>query len=213
MGMRGHLRQLTPDEMARLQRNPKAVKKLIEGKVRSKAAETKAAMERAQQIKATAVAAGNLSDPAEQERVRALILKELAGAGITLQAGPTEDGLNLEKSWHVLHYLLTGEAEEAPPPLGNAILGGEEIGEDLGYGPARFLTPQQVRDVATGLAAISKDDLRSRFHLDAMIEAHIYPCKSNNEGEVELAQDYFDHLSRYYADAAASGNAMLLWVV
>jgi hypothetical protein len=67
--------------------------------------------------------------------------------------------LNLEKSWHVLHYLLTGKAEKAPPPVGNAILGGQDIGGDLGYGPARFLTPQQVREVRIALSAISKDGL------------------------------------------------------
>jgi hypothetical protein len=73
--------------------------------------------------------------------------KELAGVGVKVGAGvdhgPTEDGLNLEKSWHVLHYLLTGKAEKAPPPVGNAVLGGQDIGGDRGYGPARFLTPQQ----------------------------------------------------------------------
>ena len=82
---------------------------------------------------------------------------------------------------------------------------------DLGYGPARFLTPQQVHEVATALEAISKDDLSARFDLKAMMAARIYPCK--DDSELELAQDYFEQLLRYYADAAANGNAMLLWVV
>ncbi len=211
MGMRGHVRQITPDELERLRRDPRVVRTLIYGKVRKNSDKTKVALERAQQIATDARAAGILSDPAEQERVRNEILQELAGAGILVQDGPNEEGLNLEKSWHVLHYLLTGKAEEAPPPLGNAILGGKEIGDDLGYGPARFLTPPQVREVATALAAISKDELAARFDLNAMIAAHIYPVR--DESELELAQHYFEHLSRYYAHAAASSNAMLLYVV
>jgi len=213
MGMRGQLRQLAPAELERLQRNPKSVEELVHGKVPADHGKMLAALQRTQKIALDARAAGVLNDPAEKERVRAQILKELSGVGVDLgvEAGPGKNGLNLEKSWHVLHYLLTGKAEEAPPPLGNAILGGEEIGEDLGYGPARILTPQQVREVAAALASISKDDLRWRFDLKAMMAARIYPVR--DESELELALEYFEHLSRYYGGAAASGNAMLLWVV
>lgn len=38
----------------------------------------------------------------------------------------------------------------------------------------------------------------------------IHPCR--DQSEVELAQHYFERLTRYYADAAASGNGMLSWV-
>ena len=215
MGMRGHVRQITPAELKHLQRNPESVNEIIRGKVRPDPAKMLAVLQRTQQIALDARAAGILDDPGEKERVRAEILKELAGAGInvgvSVDEGPSEDGLNLEKSWHVLHYLLTGKVEDAPPPLGNAILGGKEIGEDFGYGPARFLTPQQVHEVAAALVLISKDDLSARFDLKAMKAARIYPI--SDESELELAQGYFEQLSRYYAGAAASGNAMLLWVV
>jgi hypothetical protein len=209
MGMRGHVRQITPVELQSFQRNPKKVKEAVYGKVCAGAPKMKATLERVQKI-ALQARALNLS-AVEQEKVRAEILKELSCAGGGFNDGPDENGLNLEKSWHVLHYLLTGKAEEAPPPLGNAILGGTEIGDDLGYGPARFLTPQQVREVATALAPISKEDLAQRFDLDAMMTANIYPVQ--DESELEMAQHYFEHLSRYYAEAAASGKAMLLYVV
>ena len=215
MGMRGHLRHITPTELDRLQRNPENVKELVHGKAPAHLGAMLAVLQRTQKIALDARAAGILNDPLERERVRAQIFKELDGAGVNVGAGvddgSAEDGLNLEKSWHVLHYLLTGKAEEAPPPLGNAILGGEEIGGDLGYGPARFLTPQQVREVALALAAISKGDLRERFDLKAMKAANIYPVR--DKSELELAQGYFELLSRYYAEASAQGNAMLLWIV
>ena len=127
MGMRGHLRQLAPAELEQLQQNPKSIAELVQGKGHAGRAKVMAALDRAQKIKLDAQAAGALNDPAERELVRARILKELAGAGINVgvavadaptQDGLNEDGLNLEISWHVLHYLLTGEVEEAPPPLG-----------------------------------------------------------------------------------------------
>jgi hypothetical protein len=215
MGMRGRLRSITRSEMDWLQSNPDEVQSFIQGSIQKSAAGKQAALERAQAIAIKARAEVDLSNPAEQEKVRAQILKELAAGGIHVQGRPKdggqhEDGLNLEKSWQVLHYLLTGHAEEAPPPLGNAILGGTAIGDDLDYGPVRFLTPDQVREVATALASVTKEDLKQRFNLKAMIAAHIYPVR--DESELELAQDYFDELSHYYTDAAANASAMLLWI-
>jgi hypothetical protein len=57
--------------------------------------------------------------------------------------------LDLGKSWHAIHYLLTGTGWEiGEGAAGAAILGGDEIGEDGGYGPARVLDPESVRATA-----------------------------------------------------------------
>jgi hypothetical protein len=209
MGMRGHLRQITPAELSDIQRNPKDVKKLVQGKTRGNRLRLMTTMIRLQKVAAEARAM-SLS-PEEQEKVRAGIVKELQAAGLNLEGGADQNGLNLEKSWHVLHYLLTGKPEDAPPPLGNAILGGKEIGPDLGYGPVRFLDPDEVREVASALSTITSEDLARRFDLQAMIAANIYPVR--DESELQMAQEYFQHLARYYSEAVAAGNAMLLYVI
>lgn len=122
---------------------------------------------------------------------------------------PDEDGVSVGKSWHSLHYLITGSAEEIDSPLGNAILGEKKIGPDLGYGPARFLDATQVREVSFALNKVAADDLARRFNLDAMKAAKVYAC--HDKGELELAQHYFQHLVKYYAEAAKRGDAMLLY--
>jgi hypothetical protein len=210
--MIGHLRQITPAELKDLQSNPNAVRDTVHGETPWTVRRVQDALQRIEETSKELRARAAGKTPAERQQIRSQLLKELAaGAGAAFPYGPDEVSLSLEKSWHVLHYLLTGEAEEAPPPLGNAILGGTEIGGDLGYGPARFLSPQQVREVAAALATISKVDLAKRFDLDAMIKAHIYPCR--DEDELEMAQHHFEHLSPYYADAAKNGNAMLLYII
>jgi hypothetical protein len=209
--MYGHVRQITPEQLNQLQLNPESLEQFLFGKTEANAPAIRAALERVQEIAKIAKAKGRTQDPAEIEKTRALILKELRGTGLRVQDGVREEGLSLEKSWHALHYLLTGTTEVGPPPLGNAILGGEEIGEERDYGRVRFLTAQQVRDVALALGSLSKEDLAERFDVKKMKAASvIYPCRDYSE--FELAQHYFEQLSRYYADAAASGNAMLLWV-
>ena len=208
MGMRGYLRQITVSQLHDLQRNPETVNGLVQGKDGDNP-QLMATLARLQKEAAT-LRTMNLS-PEEQEKHRARFLKELNAVGAVLPDGTEESGLSLEKSWHVLHYLLTGKPEEAPPPLGNAILGGREIGPDLGYGPARFLTPEEVREVSLALSRITAQDLARRFDLPAMIAAHIYPVRDENE--LEIAQPYFEQLARYYSEAAAAGHAMLLYVV
>jgi len=210
MGMIGHVRQITPDELHELQRNPESVRKLVHRKMLSNAGNIRAALERVQTIALRSAGSKSASDPLASEQVRAQILKELESTGVKLPGEESDDGLSLEKSWHSLHYLLTGRVEEAAPPLGNAILGGVPIGDDLGYGPGRFLTPELVREVSRALSKFTPDELARRFDLDAMSAANIYACA--DEDELEIAQSYFEQLVQYYADAATRGNAMLLWI-
>jgi hypothetical protein len=209
--MYGRLRRITFVELERLQSNPESVEEFVSGKALANAGAAEDALARVQKLVTEFQMSAKASDPAEQEKIRASILKDLEASGVRIPGESTEEGLSLEKSWHVIHYLLTGKIDEAPPPLGNAVLGGEEIGEERDYGPVRFLTPQEVREVAEALASISKDDLLRRFDIESMRSAQvIYPIRSTSEGE--LAQHYFERMSHYYADAAASGDAMLLWI-
>jgi len=209
--MYGRLRQITPDELGQFQRDPATLEQFLFGEAEANAPKIRAALARVQDIAREAKARGQVDDPADREKTRALILKELMGTGVRVQDGSTEKGLSLEKSWHALHYLLTGKTEAAPPPLGNAILGGEEIGEERDYGRVRFLTPQQVREVAEALAAISKEELPGRFDVKRMkVSKVIYPCR--DQQELDIALDYFGQLVGYYSDAAKRGNAMLLYI-
>ncbi len=124
-----------------------------------------------------------------------------------------DEGVDLNKLWHILHYLLTGSALGGGSPLANAILGGEEIGSDMGYGPARFLTPSQVREVADALSRVSNEELARRFDPEAMDAAEIYGAGRGADPELaEYALEYLPQLVSYYSDAAAKGYAMLLYI-
>lgn len=129
-------------------------------------------------------------------------------------SGPrSERYLDTDKSWHLTHFLLTGNAWEGAEPICNAVLGGTEIGEDLGYGPARFLTPGQVQEVAAALAPISSEQLWSRFDPKAVEVAEIYPdgWKGNQE-ERDYVSGYFQQLKDFFAEATKTNDAIILWL-
>src|ERR1700733_10559446 len=83
--------------------------------------------------------------------------------------------LDVDKAWHGIHFLLNGEAWEGTPPL-DFIVGGQAIGDiDVGYGPARGFSADEVAAIAAALHPITAETLRARFDPAAMMAADIYP--------------------------------------
>ena len=63
-----------------------------------------------------------------------------------------ENCIDVDKAWHGIHYLLAGDTWGGDPPLANVVLGGTAIGDDVGYGPARYLTADEVRAIGDALS-------------------------------------------------------------
>src|SRR5262245_64253634 len=95
----------------------------------------------------------------------------------SLMSGSNGNGneLEVDKSWHGLHFLLTGSAWEGSFPLNFIVAGGQEVGDDLGYGPARALRSEDVAKVDAALDPLTMDELRRRFDASRMSELEIYP--------------------------------------
>jgi len=124
-------------------------------------------------------------------------------------AGPV---LDIHKSWHGLHWLLCQEAWDGPEPLKHAVLGGEEVGEDMGYGPARLVDATKVHAVAEALAGISHETLERRYDARAMAAAQIYAFDPDDTSWREDFLDAFDRVKQYFTDAADRGHSILVWL-
>lgn len=123
------------------------------------------------------------------------------------------DQLDIDKTWHAIHYLLTGTTWGGDGPLANAVLGGLPLGEeDVGYGPARFIRRRQVAETSQALQEISSEQLWSRFDAKAMRKAQIYPEFEGGDEDREYVCSYFEDLKKFFAAAAADGDAMILYL-
>jgi len=121
--------------------------------------------------------------------------------------------LDIDKAWHAIHFCLTGDPWAGKPPLANAVLGGTSLGDDLAYGPARFLTAEQVQDVATALNGISMEDFVTRCDFVAMNKARIYPSNwVGSPEDLKYITSYYSGVVDFFNKAARENNAMLLYI-
>lgn len=144
-------------------------------------------------------------------------LLSLSGARMPKLAGePVESGggpvLDIHKSWHGLHWLLCQQPWDGPEPLKHAVLGGQEIGEDMGYGPARLVDAATVRGVADALGNISHDMLEQRYNPKAMAAAQIYSFDPADTDWRDDFLDAFDRVKQLFTDAAGRGHSVLIWL-
>jgi hypothetical protein len=152
-------------------------------------------------------------------------MREFLDASVEDQDELGADFLDVDKSWHGIHFLLTGdkgrvaresrvEAEsvrEGEPPLRWAVIAPTEIGEDIGYGPARVLTPDQVIEVSKALAPVTADKLKRKCDWQLMNDSEIYP-RGWRAGDEEYIAENFTQLKKLYESAARRRMGVIQWL-
>jgi hypothetical protein len=96
--------------------------------------------------------------------------------------------------------------------LKHAVLGGEAVGGDLGYGPARLVDAKTVTKVAASLATLDETDLRRRFDPRTMVNAKIYCVGTDDDDMIDLLLYAFGKVRELFAAAATRRAAVLVWL-
>lgn len=128
------------------------------------------------------------------------------------------DLLDIDKTWEAIFYLLTGypvaEIENAKPPLSWTLFSGQlvDVDQDMGYGPAHYLTAEQVKQVSKELESISSESLRQKYDGKKMNEAGIYPQIWDEPESIEYLLDNFELLQEFYKDAGNSNMAVITFI-
>ncbi len=120
----------------------------------------------------------------------------------------SEDFLDIDKSWHGIHFLLTGDVWEGAPPERDVILGGEALGEDVGYGPARFLSTEEVKNVHNYLSTLESNTLKENYNPEELEKNEIYP-NGWGEEDYDYLAGYFEDLKKFY-EKASNENKMVI---
>ena len=124
--------------------------------------------------------------------------------------------LSIEKAWQAIHFVLTGNPMESDgSPLGNAVLGGREVGDDMGYGPARLLVPNEVKKTAEALEKISTEEFAKRIPKSDFANNDIYVFSGEDPEDEDIIEElsgYYTELRTHFQESAARGDGMLLYI-
>ena len=122
--------------------------------------------------------------------------------------------IDVDKSWHGMHYLLTRSAEGGTPPLDFLLEGGRTVGdEDVGYGPAWVFTAAETRGIAAAVAAISDEELRARYDPRAMDAADVYPSRiwvRDGDEALDYVMEYIAILRVTLQEAVEMNRGLML---
>jgi hypothetical protein len=147
------------------------------------------------------------------ERMQALGLRlpgQPPASGGGTQASGKGASLSLDKAWHGVHYLLCGKVEPGADLASQAVMGGTEVGEDLGYGPARYFDANKVAAIARELTRPNLEaEMTARFDPAQMANLGIYPGQFDAADDRQWLMDAFQKLRQFYVDASAASLAVI----
>ena len=129
--------------------------------------------------------------------------------------------LDIDKAWGGILYLLTGKAfasgspEDEVDSINRIFFSAQFFDEDMdvGYGPAHYLTPEQVAGINHKIASLTEADLKSHYDPEAMNkEEKLYPSLDWNEKIFDYLYFHFQAFQSFFAIAASRGEAIVTYL-
>jgi hypothetical protein len=119
---------------------------------------------------------------------------------------------NIEKDWHTLAYLLTGESKIGEEhrdgeTLYNVIYGGLDTVVMTGYGPVRYFDSALVAEVVDALATVDRQAISQRFDPAQMAKLGIYAAPEEREREAVLA--VIEKLAAFFQTAVTAREEII----
>ncbi|MDM1044121.1 YfbM family protein [Myroides sp. 1354] len=162
---------------------------------------------------------GNLLRVSQADLARYQADSQLFEDRIYKEYDDTDEAMvDLDKSWHVLAFLLGETKDEFEDhPMAGLIFGKHTLDEnqDVGYGPARYLTADEVKELNQTLTQLTNEEIKKRFS-PALCEEHdIYPSFWAGEDAEDLWEYIHDNLQvlrTAYQKAADQDEAMITYL-
>jgi len=127
------------------------------------------------------------------------------------------DQVDLDKAWHTLHFLFTGDAWGGLFPEGFLVSCGKPVGSvDVGYGPARMFDPKEVQAIAAFVESQQADTMRKKLNPKKLLEEQIYPNFGSESAVTDEDWAYiagaFESASAFIRETNRRGMAMLVYL-
>lgn len=128
----------------------------------------------------------------------------------------TENLTDIDKSWDGIIFLLTGQGvATAEHHLVRVLFSGQLIDEeqDLGYGPAHYLTPEEVEELNHEISKITVADLKLKYNPEKMKALEVYPIIwDEGDDAFDYIADGFLQVQKAFADATNKREAIITFL-
>jgi len=122
--------------------------------------------------------------------------------------------LAIEKSWQAIHFVLNGDPWKGSGAVFNAVLGGSEVGEEMGYGRPRYVNPFQVVQTSTALDRMTDDEFKKKAQAANFAGKGIYVYGDRlSADDLEELLYYFRQIRAFFRSAADKGQGILLGIL
>jgi hypothetical protein len=186
MGMVYVLRRATDEQLSFLRRRPELLERFLFDEPREAAVKATGLMDKL-------VSAFGFKAPAE-----------------TL-GEPREEGdeIDLDKSWHLLHFLLAGSADGTEAPESTLLQDWPQIGDvEVGWGRAWAIDSEGIRRFDTALTQVREDELFARFDTAEMTRQDVYlgdTFEGDERSGCEYVLEYLLILRTFVSETARRG--------
>ena len=123
--------------------------------------------------------------------------------------------IDIDKSWDGINFLLTGSiVGDSDNPLEKVLFSMQyiDVNQDLGYGPANYVTPSQVKELNEIISKISSEDLSKKYDSKKMAELELYPNAWDELDMQSYLMDNFKSVQDIYAIAAKNDQAIITFL-
>jgi hypothetical protein len=133
-----------------------------------------------------------------------------------LRVWRTGEEIDLDKIWHVIHFVLTGSAGKSDRPEGSLLADDLEIGaRDVGAGRPWALLPEQTARFAQAVAPLQFEDMKDRFDVAAMRRKKVYLAQSVDADAASFTEVWRQllKLQKFLETTAQNGEGLILFMV
>ncbi|WP_238654118.1 YfbM family protein [Paenibacillus piscarius] len=152
---------------------------------------------------------------AEDELVEQIVADSVKLESLDLNSYP---GLDIDRSWEAIHYLLCGDISDGPAPLGYVVPLHSDQGVEFGTYGAFTLRAEQVTEALDAISGMDEAQLRQMYDFQMMAEEEVYPLDPDMVAD-EDADEFFAYLLQFFTDirqfytqTAAAGKGAIFYL-
>ena len=124
----------------------------------------------------------------------------------------------LDKTWDAVHHVFTGvnldDFESLQPPLKYLMFSNQYFDEeqDMGYGPAHYILPEQVKAVNTIISDMNTETLVSNYNPQKLRADKVYLRDWKSPEMKAIVLHYCNELKTFYSKAAKNGDGIVTYI-